>query len=175
MGGIISVMSKEGEGSEFKVLIPLAVPDLAEETIEEEPQDISIVEETKQPRQSEKPFVLLVEDEGINQMLVKRIISDICNLEIVESGEKAIEACKKRTFQLILMDINLGKSMTGVVATGMIRKSPKYAKTPIVALTAFAMRGDREEFLRRGLTHYISKPFDTKELLQLVTTLLGLG
>ena len=67
------------------------------------------------------------------------------------------------------MDINLGKEMDGIHVTKEIRKLPGYSTTPIVALTAFAMAGDREEFLGGGCDYYISKPFSKQDLLSLLS------
>jgi len=65
------------------------------------------------------------------------------------------------------MDIGL-KGMDGLQATGEIRKIPGYEKTPIVALTAYAMEGDKERFFNGGCSHYLSKPFSNNELLNLI-------
>jgi len=69
---------------------------------------------------------------------------------------------------LILMDINLGKSKNGLYATAEIRKLENYRTTPIIAMTAYAMAGDREEFISKGCTGYISKPFEKNQLIETV-------
>ncbi len=66
------------------------------------------------------------------------------------------------------MDINLGKSQNGLYATGEIRKLHNYSTTPIIAMTAYAMKGDKEEFVTAGCTDYISKPFDKYQLLNML-------
>lgn len=175
IGGKISVTSSMGEGSSFKVLVPLVVPDLTETAIvpPEKPKE-ALAKEPVLPEGYTKPTILLVEDEAINQMLVMKLIGNITDVDIVDSGEKAIEYCREKLYDLILMDINLGKGMTGIVATEIIKTNPAYVNTPIVALTAFAMLGDKEEFLRRGMTHYISKPFDNNEFMNTVLSLLNI-
>jgi len=72
------------------------------------------------------------------------------------------------------MDINLGKDMDGIEATGIIRKISEYINIPIIAITAFAMVGDKDEFFEKGCTHYISKPFTKIELQQLIMEALKL-
>ena len=69
------------------------------------------------------------------------------------------------------MDIGL-KGMSGLDAAQEIKKLPGYKDTPIVAVTAYAMVGDKEKFLEGGCTHYISKPFDINEFKNTVTGLL---
>ena len=69
------------------------------------------------------------------------------------------------------MDINLGKDMNGMVVVREIRKLPGYAKTPIVALTAFVLPGDREEFIKGGCTHYLGKPFTQNQLFKLLNNI----
>ncbi|MBK9097755.1 MAG: response regulator [bacterium] len=75
----------------------------------------------------------------------------------------------KKKYDIILMDINLGKGMSGVETTREIRKIESYKDVPIVAITGFAMRGDREEFIQAGCTDYLSKPFTRSKLLKLIS------
>jgi CheY-like chemotaxis protein len=70
------------------------------------------------------------------------------------------------------MDINLGLGMNGIEATKRIRKIPGFESIPIVAVTAYAMAGDRETFLNIGCTHYISKPFTKREFISLIEEVL---
>ena len=68
------------------------------------------------------------------------------------------------------MDINLGKGMSDVELTKLIRETNAYKNTPIIAVTAFAMFGDKEVFLKAGCSHYISKPFSRNKIIQLLKT-----
>jgi CheY-like chemotaxis protein len=77
---------------------------------------------------------------------------------------------KKNSYDVILMDIGL-KGMNGLEATQEIKKLKGYEKTPIVAVTAYAMAGDKEKFLEGGCTHYISKPFKIKEFVETIQSL----
>lgn len=111
---------------------------------------------------------LFVEDNQENMEVISYFIKSICNVTPVTDGPSAIAAAKEKQFDLILMDINLGLGMNGMEATRQIRKIPGYEKTPIIAVTAYAMVGDREIFLNAGCSHYISKPFTRAELLSLI-------
>lgn len=70
------------------------------------------------------------------------------------------------------MDINLGTGMSGTEEVGKIKQFDEYKDTPIVAITAFAMKGDKDEFLKAGCTHYISKPFNRISIGWLVKKIL---
>ena len=71
------------------------------------------------------------------------------------------------------MDINLGTDITGLDAVKHIRTIEGYEKTPVVAITAFAMKGDREKVLSSGCTHYIAKPFTRKEFFELLNSIVN--
>ncbi|HPI38234.1 MAG TPA: response regulator [Ignavibacteriaceae bacterium] len=117
---------------------------------------------------SEKLEILLVENDDINKSVIKAYLKHNYNVEIVENGPDAIEAVKNKQFDLILMDINLGRGMSGIDVTRKIRTFPGYETTPIIAVTAFALEGDREEFLDAGCSNYLSKPFLKSQLLDII-------
>ena len=120
----------------------------------------------------EKPTVLLVEDDKSSLDITKLFLKDVCDVEIAQDGRTAIKMAKEKKYPAILMDIGLGRSMNGIQATREIRKIPGYENTPIGALTAYAMKGDKEEFLAAGCTDYLSKPFDKPELVKWVKKIL---
>jgi len=95
---------------------------------------------------------------------------DTVNFEsivVVENGQEAFDAVKEQKYDLILMDMQM-PVMNGFEATRKIRELEKYKDTPIIALTAFAMKGDREKCLDAGATDYIPKPIDSQEFLKKV-------
>ena len=116
--------------------------------------------------------VLVAEDNLVNQIVAERILMSLgCSIAKVNNGREAVEAVNREHFDLILMDIQMPE-MDGMEATRMIRSLPdERASLPIVAMTAHAMKGDRERFLAAGLDHYISKPFHKDELLLLVKSI----
>ncbi len=116
--------------------------------------------------------VLLVEDNTENKDVISYFIKNICTVEHAPDGPTAIEMASSKNYDLILMDINLGLGINGMEATRQIRKIPGYAQTPIIAVTAYAMVGDREIFLEAGCTHYISKPFTKQEIVELINRIL---
>lgn len=112
--------------------------------------------------------ILLVENDAINSMVIKTYLEELYEIVCVESGEEAISVCSKNEFDIILMDINLGKGLDGLQTAKRIRQFDNFKSIPIIAVTAFAMDGDREEFLKNGCTHYLSKPFLRDDIINLL-------
>ncbi|MFZ4589800.1 MAG: response regulator [Ignavibacteria bacterium] len=118
---------------------------------------------------SDEGVILIVENEALNSKLVESFLKGYYSYETVEDGKSAIEKSMSYKYSLILMDINLGKGMSGLETTKVIRKIDGYEEVPIIAMTAFAMKGDEKEFLSEGCSDYLSKPFIQKDLLVLVS------
>lgn len=118
------------------------------------------------------PKVLLVENDKTSANITQMTLKNVCNLDWAEEGEKAIELALSNQYSMILMDIGLGFGMNGIEVTHIIRNIPGYEKTPVVALTAFAMKDDKSYFLSEGLTHYLSKPFRIIDLKNMVLEIL---
>ncbi|MCX7049429.1 MAG: response regulator [Candidatus Sumerlaeota bacterium] len=119
--------------------------------------------------------ILLAEDSPINQKLVCRILEKSCmRCDIAENGRQAVEALKKRHYDLVLMDCQMPE-MDGFEATAIIRNpdgGTLYPDIPIIALTANAMKGDQDHCLSAGMNDYLSKPFDKDKLLERIIGLL---
>jgi CheY-like chemotaxis protein len=122
-----------------------------------------------------KPDVLIVENDEINTAHLVHIFKDICNVKTAGNGTEALRLAQLTRFKVILMDINLGAGMNGMQTAQAIRKFEGYLHTPIIAVTANAMKGHREEFLANGCSHYISKPFSSDSIKQMVFDLIEDG
>src|SRR5712691_4995269 len=109
-------------------------------------------------------LILIVEDNEKNLKLVRDLlqVKGYRTLE-AETAELGIELARRHTPHLILMDIQL-PGMDGMAALGQLRADPTTAKTPVIALTAFAMKDDRQRFLSAGFDGYLVKPINTREL-----------
>ncbi|MCF8366257.1 MAG: response regulator [Bacteroidales bacterium] len=110
--------------------------------------------------------VLLAEDNLINQKLANGLLQNLgCKVTIVDNGKKAVEIANENTFDIIFMDIQMPE-MDGYEATGIIRdmEKTKGTHTPIIAMTAHAMKGDREKCINAGMDEYITKPISLKSL-----------
>jgi signal transduction histidine kinase/CheY-like chemotaxis protein len=165
MGGDIAVESRDGEGSTFRVTLPLplaatpvgaAVAPTAEALAEVADQPLSI---------------LVAEDNPTNQLVLRSLLGgDDFSLEVVEDGRLALEAWRKGAFDLILMDINM-PIMDGVSATRAIRAEERAegrTRTPIIALTANAMDHQKHDYLAAGLDAHVSKPIEVAALFSAI-------
>ncbi|KAF0152856.1 MAG: multi-sensor hybrid histidine kinase [Ignavibacteria bacterium] len=113
--------------------------------------------------------ILLAEDYKHSQIIVTRLLkkNGFESIVVVENGEDAFKMARDQKFDLILMDMQM-PIMNGFEATEKIREIASYKETPIIALTAFAMKGDREKCIESGATDYIPKPIDSKEFIDKV-------
>ena len=120
--------------------------------------------------------ILVAEDNMANQVLISYILEELkIDFEIKSNGEEALEAYQKEKFDLVLMDINM-PVLDGISALNQIREYEKennLNKTPIVALTANAIKGDKEKFLSLGMDDYLSKPINKNELNDLFKKFLN--
>lgn len=119
--------------------------------------------------------ILYVEDNFQNKRLVRKILSaqGYSVLE-AEDGHTGVNIARAEVPDLILMDINI-PGMDGIEATRRIKSAPETAHIPVIALTANAMRGDRERFLAAGCDGYLPKPISTADLLEVVRHYVGTG
>jgi signal transduction histidine kinase/DNA-binding response OmpR family regulator/HPt (histidine-containing phosphotransfer) domain-containing protein len=121
--------------------------------------------------------ILLAEDNAVNRQLVTALLAKRGHTSVsVVNGREAVAAVAKGGFDLVLMDVQMPE-MDGLQATAAIRKAEQKtgAHVPIVALTAHAMKGDREACLAAGTDEYLSKPVNATELFTLIETLTGIA
>jgi signal transduction histidine kinase/CheY-like chemotaxis protein len=152
-GGEISLESEPGKGSVFSFRLPL--------------QGIEVSNGHRHNR------ILLVEDNASNRELAKMVlVGNGFEVDVAVDGDEGLHKARSRLYDLVLMDIELpGKD--GLTVTRMLRSDPKTASTPIVALTANAMKGNEQEALAAGCTGYISKPIEVVNFVQRISTYLG--
>lgn len=112
--------------------------------------------------------ILMVEDDELNIKMVSSFLKEKFEIESARSGEEAIKRLLEKKFDIILMDIGLKKEMSGIEVTQKLRKMTEYKVTPIVALTAYALSGDKQRILDAGCSHYLSKPFTKHQLINLL-------
>ena len=119
--------------------------------------------------------VLIIDDEPPARDLVKHYLNDFPALEIAgecENGFEALQAIQELKPQLIFLDIQMPE-MDGLEATRFIRtRLPSASQPKIVAMTAYAMKGDREQCLAVGMDDYISKPIEPEVLIEKITALI---
>ncbi|OQY36317.1 MAG: response regulator [Chloroflexota bacterium] len=118
------------------------------------------------------PVILCVEDNQRNRTLVKRILEfEGYEVQEAENAHRALEMLKTMTPALILMDINMPE-VDGFTLTRQLRKLPQLSNIPIIAITANAMKGDKERTLQAGCDSYIEKPIDVDLLITQVNSYL---
>lgn len=137
------------------------------------PQDRSRVEKplvtahtVEEERQRRKCKILLAEDNAINSKMAVNILKKMdCRVTTVQDGQQAVDLTVREHFDMVLMDVQM-PVMDGLQATGLIRQREKSDGNPlpIIAMTANAMKGDREQCLQAGMDDYIAKPIDPEKL-----------
>jgi len=172
MNGNISLASEPGNGTTFLIAFPVNMSSFNEKKSFEinYEDDIFIKNPILEEKhvKTELPDILLVENDNASVEVTKFYLKNIFNIDFVIEGTEAIEAVKSKSYSAILMDINLGKGMSGLEAAKLIRTIPNNKDIPIIAFTAFAMKGDKEEFLAAGCSHYLAKPFTKNQLIDVI-------
>ncbi len=119
--------------------------------------------------------ILIAEDNPDNRLTLQALLDDLGYRHIaVEDGAQAVSAAQDESPALILMDIHL-PVLSGLDATRQLKSDPASCEIPVIALTARAMKGDRESFLAAGCDDYLSKPIDQAELQRVLGHWLGEG
>ena len=158
--GTIDVNSNPGQGSEFIVELSYNVPDMAqlyEAALTAQEEAVSL----------QKITVLIAEDNVMNQQLITHLMKSWrIDYVLVNSGQEAVNALKKKAYSIVLMDIQM-PDMDGYIATHVIRNEMKL-DIPIIAMTAHAMAGEKEKCLQLGMNDYISKPIKETVLYNMI-------
>ncbi|MFW5501562.1 MULTISPECIES: PAS domain-containing hybrid sensor histidine kinase/response regulator [unclassified Maridesulfovibrio] len=172
MGGTIAVESTAGEGTTFYISIPFNIPDcqsLSQKHSKAKPETKNSFGEYR---------ILIAEDEKINRLYTKQYLEQQgFTVETVTNGQEVLDKLFYEDFSMVLMDVQM-PIMNGMEATKAIRKGEAGAhnkRIPIVAITAYAMHGDREQFIEQGMNDYIAKPMIKEELYKVIMRTLQLN
>ena len=164
LGSKLRVRSEMGSGSEFYFTMSIECLS-AQET-----ESFILKEKTEEVALSSK-HILLVEDNRSNQLFMDILLDTLgFTCEIASNGQEAVEMFKTESYDIVLMDENM-PIMNGVEATRLIlsyEAEKKLPHTPIIALTANALKGDRERFLAAGMDEYLEKPLDKNKLVKVL-------
>jgi len=169
MGGMVSVLSRPGQGSTFSFTVSLRPPQ------DGEPREAAREVPSSQAGGFAGLRVLLAEDNQVNRLFLKHFLSEAgCEVLLAGSGGEVLSLLAREPADLVLMDIQMPE-MDGAEATRRIRDGEAgeaVQAIPVVALTAYSMKGDRERFLSAGLDDYVSKPVDVEELFMVMRRVL---
>ena len=159
MHGHIDIRSTEGKGTTVQITLPLSVSS-ATLPARESPSDAP-------PAKGQALHILAVEDDIINLTALELALEKMGHfVACASNGSEALESLSANGYDCVLMDLQM-PGMDGLTATKKIRSGEagkRNSGIPIIAITGFAMSGDRERFLKAGLTEYISKPVELRDL-----------
>ncbi|AFL74539.1 response regulator [Thiocystis violascens] len=160
--GRIEVQSQVGQGSRFDIILPWE-PDA--QTADRFPRESPAADAPGAPAVAhQQPRVLLVDDNASNlDMLATYLRIKGCDVMTASNGRQALALAREQRPDIILMDVQMPE-MDGLETTRRFRADPAFRLTPIIALTALAMPGDREQCLDSGMDDYLSKPLGLREL-----------
>jgi len=122
-----------------------------------------------------KEKILIVEDNPQNMRLFEMVLRAKGYILLkATDGEEALDMATRERPDLIIMDIRLPK-MNGLEVTRKLRQTPAFSHTPIIGVTAYAMKGDEERIIESGCDAYLSKPINTRELPEVIAEMLARG
>lgn len=195
MNGKIDVVSEEGKGSIFTVIIPQTISKMyppeevkqelnqnnTPRVIEEKHDEIEVLDSFEEKKEKEQQLsnnsqplkILIVDDNKLNIKVAKKTISDL-NAEIDEcyDGQECIDKIKDgNEYNIILMDIMM-PGTDGEKTISMLKQNPNF-KIPTIAVTADAVAGAKEKYLSEGFSDYISKPFHKEEIIEKINNLMN--
>ena len=167
MGGRIEVKSTKQLGSTFTVRLPR--PETAAPAANGTEAAQPTAADLEPP---ERPRVLVVEDNPEARFLIKHLLSRRYAVTTAERFAEALEHLSAQSFDLLLIDINLGEPRTGLDLMKLLRDHPTWTHLPMVACTAYALPSDREELLRAGFDACITKPLERERLYRTLEQVL---
>lgn len=112
--------------------------------------------------------LLIVEDDEFTRNVMRHQLNKFFDTDFAVNGNHALELFVKNDYDIILMDIHLGAGKNGIKIMQEIRETEKGLNIPVIAITAYTTFGDKESFLNAGFDNYISKPWNTDNLIRCI-------
>lgn len=117
------------------------------------------------------PRILLVEDHALTRRLMHDMLQERATVETSASAKEALEKANARIFDVLILDISLGKGKNGIDVLKTLRQDPQYQTTPMIACTTLSAASYKQRLLKAGFDAYLAKPFEEDDLHQLVKQL----
>ncbi|MBX0326775.1 response regulator [Oscillochloris sp. ZM17-4] len=171
-GGSVNVTTEVGQGSRFTAALPWRSPEAEAAVASAQPEAIDMATRPADQCYLDGPLILLAEDNEDSISLISSYLEfHGMRLAVAHNGTEAVQLAADILPAMILMDVQMPQ-LDGLAATRQIRAIPDLRDTPIIALTALAMPGDRERCIEAGASDYISKPISMRHLLQIISTFI---
>jgi len=120
----------------------------------------------------ERKRILIVEDNTETQLILKIYLRDYFDVDIVQTAAEGLKKIRKNLYALVILDINLPGEMDGNDVIKRVRNDPELKSIPILVVTAYALKGDKEKYINMGASGYLSKPVDKKDILKITRELI---
>lgn len=170
MKGSISITTKPGNGSSFKIILPAGIEEISDSEVSKTEEIVTLMNAP----QLGSLDIFIVEDDRMNRMVLEKMLKKSGSITTAVDGDDALSIIKKRSkkgqaYHVMLFDINLPAPWDGIRLMREIKRLyPEYKKIPFIAQTAYAMAGDKDRFLDEGFDDYIAKPIMKNKLLTLI-------
>lgn len=163
LGGRIDVHSEINKGTLFKVKIPLNSNQHEIQSLESGTAFV-----TGKSNGGIRHKILVLEDDKLSLKIVNKFLEKKYEVKACSNIYDALNSVRKEEFDAFMVDINLSGNLTGIDFLNELKTNTVHAGKPFIAVTAYAMKGDKEKFLAEGFTHYISKPFMRNDIIKLL-------
>src|ERR1035437_3634252 len=164
---VINIESKKGEGTTFYINFGKG-----EQLLENKSKTVKAANILPAPKELQNKVVLLVEDDRMNQVTIRRFIENNYRVIVTASSDEAMEIIKKEKIDIILMDISIKGSRNGLELTKELKASKELSHIPIIAVTAHAFESDMKNSLAAGCDDYLAKPFSLNQVLNKIDKLV---
>lgn len=121
---------------------------------------------------SNRKKILIIEDNVETQLILKIYLRDFYDVDTVETGTEGLQKISKNGYSLIILDINLPGGVNGNDIIKKLKRDPNYKQLPILVVTAYALKGDKEKYLAMGANGYLTKPFNKNEIVKITQELV---
>lgn len=171
MNSEIAIESTDGAGTSISISLPFKLP-----VVEVEQKSVELGTKDDPPLARILSRILIAEDDSVSSLTCKRMLEKSGHfVTTAKDGQEVLQQLTEQDFNLILMDVQM-PVMDGVEATKAIRGASSLggkSSIPIIAMTAYAMAGDKEKFLAAGMDEYIAKPIDKAALLEVIERVMA--